>query len=297
MGNTTAKVWTVLDIIKWSENFLKQKGFENARTDAELMLMDILSLKRMDLYVNFDRPLTQKERDQMKGYILRRAAQEPVQYITGNTFFMGLPFKVNTDVLIPRFDTEILIDTVLKSIKQYWPNEQLLIIDVGTGSGAIAVALAKYTSAEVIGLDISAQALALAQENAVLNKLAERIEFIESDLLTEIIKRNIDKKILIVSNPPYVTLEEYQQLPVEISKHEPKQALIAQDNGLEYYKKISSQALLLSDKVKGIFFEIGSTQGGAVRKILEEGFQKQVYVVKDLGGNERVVYTICGRGN
>lgn len=292
MADNSAKVWTVLEIIKWSENFLKTKGFDNPRTDAELMLMDVLNMKRMDLYVNFDRPLEKGEREKMKAYILRRAAQEPVQYITGNTFFMGLPFKVTPDVLIPRFDTEVLIETVLKNISQYWKAEPLTIIDIGTGSGAIAVALAKFTTAKIIAVDISAQALSLAEENARYNGLAERIEFVKSDLLTGLAGRDYPEKVIIVSNPPYVTPEEYEKLPKEIKDHEPKQALLAGCNGLEYYQKIVEQMQNFTGKICGCFFEIGCAQGAAVKELLEKYLKNPANMVKDIGRNDRVVYTI-----
>lgn len=284
----TLQRWTILDILKWSEQFLKDKGFAYARSEAEQLLMAVLKLPRVQLYVQFERPLSLEERALYKQYILRRAKHEPVQYITNIAYFMGLEFYVDPRVLIPRFDTETLLETVVSVARR--SAEPLTIIDVGTGSGCLALGLKKFLpEATVLGLDLSPEALAVARKNAERHQL--QVEFLESDLLESLVHRDISGKLFIVSNPPYIAPHEYAALDKEVRDHEPRQALVAEDNGLYFYQNIVRQAALF-ENCSGIFFEVGYTQALAVQKLLQARFPQETQVVRDIGGKERVVYTV-----
>jgi release factor glutamine methyltransferase len=287
----SADIWTILKILKWSENFLQEKGVAAAKHDAEYLLAFALSCQRLDLYLRFDQPLPSSERAAYKKLLLRRANREPLQYITGEAWFMSEKFKVSLHTLIPRYDTEILAETVLRYL-----DRTDLIVDIGAGSGVLAVIFAKRGK-KVLALDISPEALSVARENAATHQVTDKIEFISADLLTGV---NISPahSVFLVSNPPYISPAEYAALEPEVREHEPCLALLAQNDGLEFYQKILAQsgtALAQSGAapdLKGVFFEVGHQQAGAVAKLLQDRFQIPAQIVRDLGGKERVVYTL-----
>lgn len=286
----TAKVWTILEVLKWSENFLKEKGLADARSDAEQLLMAAMQLDRLAIYTRFDQALSETERSKYREYILRRSRQEPVQYITGFTYFMGLKLQVNKDVLIPRTDTEVLVESVVNNLKV--KDEPLTIIDIGTGSGAIAISIAKFSkAAKVIALDVSEAALELAKKNAEANKVEDRIEFLKSNLLEELIHRHIEDNVVIVANPPYITSQDFKTLPSEIKNYEPKNALWGGTDGLRFYRAIIDQAVIFHN-LKGVFFEVGYNQSSQLKTMLETKFRSAAEVQRDLGGIPRVVYTL-----
>ncbi|MDR2431770.1 MAG: peptide chain release factor N(5)-glutamine methyltransferase [Candidatus Margulisbacteria bacterium] len=283
------KLWTILDILKWSENFLREKGIPSPRHDAEALLGFVLDLPRLELYLRFDQPLSAAERGKYKTFLRRRARREPLQYITGAAYFLGEKFKTAQDVLIPRYDTEILAETVLKTLAD---NARIKrIIDVGCGSGILPVILAKKTGLKIYALDIADAALELARENAAAHGVADRIEFLRSDLLAALIHRPAEE-VFLVSNPPYISPAEYLTLEPEVRDYEPKNALLAEDEGLFFYKKILAQSVMLGEKLKGVFFEVGFKQAGAVSGLLRKRFGAEVFTVLDIGGKARVVYTL-----
>ena len=295
MTTESEKTWTILDVLKWSENFLAQKGVASPKHDAEILLSFVLGLPRLELYLHFDKPLTLAERQKYKELLRRRAAREPVQYITGEAWFMGQCFRTARDVLIPRYDTEILAETVLQQLAKH--PEVTAVADIGTGSGILPVIFAqKTTLAKIYALDISPAALALAKQNALAHNVAEKIEFLESDLLAALIHQPIDN-IFLVANPPYVSPAEYLQLAPEVKDYEPRLALLAEDDGLFFYKKILAQSALFGGQLRGVFFEVGWQQSAAVSELLRKRFDAPVEIVRDLGGNSRVVYTLLGAGD
>lgn len=282
-----------MEVLKWSEEFLGRQGLSSPRSDAEQLLMAVLQVERIFLYTNHDRPLSDSERASYREYILRRAKHEPIQYIAGCTYFMGLKFLVNKDVLIPRPDTETLVETLITTIKNKYAEQKLTIIDIGTGSGAIAVSLAKFLPAvKVIALDNSAAALALAKRNAELNKTDKNIEFINSDILEKVIHQQIDNKVFLVSNPPYVDRIDMKGLPAEVVKYEPHNALYGGEDGLKFYRSIIDQGVIFGSQLAGIFFEVGYDQAERVKKMLGDKFRSSIEVRADLGGILRVVYTL-----
>ena len=225
--------WRVVDIIKTSADFLEKKGVPDARLDAEILLGHVLNKNRLELYLFFDRPMGKEEMDIYREYIRRRGTREPLQHIVAETGFMNLILKTTSAALIPRPETEILVEkTLTLDIK---PSARIL--DIGTGSGCIAIALAQsLEDVKVLGIDISTDALALAKENAVLNET--QVVFQEIDILTSLPK--IDERFdVVVSNPPYIALSEKDQLQTEVAQFDPEQALFDGGDGLSFYHRFA----------------------------------------------------------
>ncbi|MCL5031281.1 MAG: peptide chain release factor N(5)-glutamine methyltransferase [Bacteroidetes bacterium] len=278
---------TVLESINLSTEYLKNKGIESPRINAELLLAKILNCKRLELYLSFDRPLVENEVTQYREYIKRRSSFEPLQYIIGSVEFYGLEFKVNRSVLIPRQETEILVETI---IKEYQNQNGLKILDIGTGSGIIAVCLAKYLpSAKVIAIDSSSEAIKVAKENAELNQLNENITFIDSEFM-KYKNENENEFDVIVSNPPYISSDEFQDLQPELRIYEPRQALTDESNGLSFYKTITKKGKLLLKKNGKVFFEVGQNQSLAVKEILVKEHYSEIQIQKDYLSIDRVIY-------
>lgn len=226
---------TVLEAINLSTNYLKNKGIDSPRINAELLLAKVLNCKRLDLYLSFDRPLVENELIIYRDFIKRRSKNEPLQYIVGSVEFYGLVFVVNSFVLIPRQETEILVETIINANKD---RNNLKILDVGTGSGIIAICLAKYLNqAQVFAIDSSADALAVAKENAIANGVEEKINFIQHDINIDGINLGNDFDI-VVSNPPYISNEEYPKLQPELRVYEPRIALTDDSDGFSFLKQL-----------------------------------------------------------
>lgn len=293
---TEKKKWNVNELLDWSIGYLSEKQFENPRLNVEWLLCHTLGCKRIDLYANYDRPLDKKELEEFKSILLRRINHEPLQYITGETEFMGLTFKVNPDVLIPRPDTELLVEKTLDLCKHNG-YEKVYILDIGTGSGALCVSLAffleKYNIPySITALDISEKALTLAQQNANRIVGEGKINFIFGNILEENSASELFHSFdVIVCNPPYISDKEFALLPKEVRDHEPKLALKADDNGLVFYKHIVgvAQSFFRSNLTqKHVLFEVSYNQAEDVKKMLEErGFETKVF--KDYHQIDRVV--------
>ncbi|MEJ2614269.1 MAG: peptide chain release factor N(5)-glutamine methyltransferase [Ignavibacteriaceae bacterium] len=278
---------TVLESIKLSTEYLQKKGVESPRTNAELLLADILNCKRLDLYLKFDQPLKVEEINIYREYISRRGKFEPLQYITGSVEFFGLEFKVNRSVLIPRPETEILVETVINSLEK---EENIDILDIGTGSGNIAVSIAKnLPNAKISAIDNSSEALRVAEENAKLNSVEDRIHFMNDSILNGVIY-SAKKYDIIVSNPPYISVDEFQNLQPELKVYEPRTALTDEGDGFSFFRIISSKTKHVLKKQGKLFFEIGKDQYKQVEKILIENDFKNVTVKKDYLNIERVIY-------
>ena len=280
----------IKELLKRSDQFLAERGIESSRLDVEVLMADLLDMERINLYVKYDYPLKSSEIDSYREMIKKRAQRIPVAYITEKKEFMSLEFKVKEGVLIPRPDTENLVETVIEYCRQN-QLQQPQIIDVGTGSGAIAVSLAHYLSeAKVVGVDLSAQALKVARENMQKHELSERMSILKSDLLAEFIKREIRGIDIIVSNPPYISEAEMEKLPPEVKK-EPETALEAGEDGLAYYRRLIPQAEKVLKKGGKLFLEIGYQQAEAVKNIFNEHWSA-VEVKKDYSENDRIVSAI-----
>lgn len=243
--------WTVLELLTWTTDFFKRHGIDSARLDAEVLLAHALRTERLRLYVDYEKPVLPEERDRFRGLVQRRAKERvPVSQLLGQREFWSLPLKVTGDVLTPRPETETLVEWALTRATAAGRNPQLAgqvadstekirILDVGTGSGAIALALAKELAhAEVTGTDCSTAALQIATENADDLRMGERIRWLQGDLFEPVANEVFD---VIVSNPPYVARRDEATLPPELS-HEPEQALFAGPDGLDVIRRLVAEA-------------------------------------------------------
>lgn len=276
-----SETWTVLKVLQWTTGYLRQAGVENGRLDGELLLAAALGLDRVGLYLNYDRPMAPAELESFREFVKRRARREPLQYILGTAEFWSLPFKVTPAVLIPRADTEILVEEALKRARG-----ASAILDVGTGSGAIAVAMAhELPEAQVVAIDCSPQALAVARNNAVLNGVDGRISLREGDLFA----LEPGEYDLVLSNPPYIPAADIPALMPEVRDHEPRGALVGGDDGLEAYRALARQVpTLLKDK-GWLLVEVGIGQAEAVAILLETAGLTNIEVRADYAGISRVV--------
>ena len=279
---------TVLESIKLSAEYLAKKGIESPRINAELLLAHILNCKRLDLYLTFDRPLSDEEIKLYRSFLERRGKCEPLQYIVGSVEFYGLQFKVNSSVLIPRPETEILVETI---IENYRAKGQVKILDIGTGSGNIAVSLAhNLPEAVITGTDICEKALGLAQENSLLNNTGGQINFLLNDILSnDIGQKDFD---IVVSNPPYVPANEYNGLRPELRVYEPRHALTDNSDGLNYYRVITARAASLLKPGGRLYFEMGKGQAEEVKKIFKENNVTSIVIKNDYLNIERVIYGV-----
>jgi release factor glutamine methyltransferase len=278
------EVWTSLKLIHWTADFFEKKGIPNPRLDAELLLAHLLKCKRIDLYTAHEKKIPEKDLAKYKELIRRRAAREPLQYITGETEFWGLPIKVTPEVLIPRPETELLVEEALKV-----PGSKL-ILDIGTGSGCIAVALAKNLSdARIVATDISKEAIETARENAGLHGVADRIEFVLANIapwrVFEAEGRRFD---LIVSNPPYIPSDEFPNLQPEVRDFEPRKALDGGLDGLEVIRRILEEAPGFLRPGGLLLLEIGEGEADLLQNLKTETLLLQGFK-KDYGGVERIL--------
>lgn len=280
-----------MEMVRWTEGYLRERGFENPRLNAELLLAGTLRLKRLDLYLQFDRPLTPEELAEFKVRLRRRAKREPLQYIEGEAAFRDLVLRVDRRVLIPRSETEILVDTVLAWARG---REGLHALDVGTGSGAIALSLAtEGPFARVAATDVSADALEVARANHAAAAPASPVEFHHGPVYAPVRGQSFD---VVVSNPPYVGEAERDSLGAEVRDWEPALALFAGDAGLDVIREIVSGAPEMLRPGGLLALEIGWRQAEAVSELIRaaDGLTEPV-VRRDLEGRDRIV--TAERGN
>lgn len=273
---------TVSELLQLSASFLSQKGIERSRRIAEELLASVLSLKRIDLYVQYDRPVEPSEIDRMREAVRRCAKHEPVEYVVGVVEFLDCLLRVDSRVLIPRQETEILADLILREA----PAAPLVCWDLCTGSGCLGIALKKRRPAWSVALsDISAEALAVARLNA--QACGVDVEVVQGDLLAPFAGRVAD---LIVSNPPYISKREYLNLAPSVRDYEPELALVGGERGSEMYERLACE--LPSRLVSGgkVFLEIGAHQGAVVEQIFAAGPWRARAIKKDWAGHDRFFF-------
>lgn len=276
---------TVLDVLQRSTDFLNRHGISNARRQAEYVISDALGLKRLQLYSEFDRPLVDAELEKCRERILRRSHKEPVQYIHGEIDFHDCCFKVTPAALIPRQETEILVDKIATSLaKQDLAGKVLW--DVCCGTGCIGIALKKrFPELQVVLSDTSSEALTLARENSLLNQVD--VSFMQGDLLSPFLGRRAH---FFVCNPPYVTAKEYEELDDEVRLFEPRLALVGGETGLEFYERLAKELPQFLEPSSQIWFEIGCEQGGALMNLFSDSYWKGVRVEQDWSGKDRFFF-------
>ena len=286
----TKQSWTILSLLTWSTEYLQEKHFENPRLNVELLLSHSLNITRVQLYVQFEKPLTETELANFKKLFQRRLQHEPLQYIIGETEFYGLKFFVDERVLIPRPETEILIEEVIQQSKTFPEKEIINILDIGTGSGNIAITLAEHIlNANIIAIDISNNALDVAKENARRNEVETKVEFLCDDLFnlkSEIKNLKFD---ILVSNPPYISEEEFSFLQPEIKNYEPTIATTDNSDGLSFYRRISDLGKERLSENGMIIVEVAYNQSERVKNIFANAGYKNISTRKDYNGIERIV--------
>jgi len=280
-------VWTVGRLLTWTTEWLASRGSESPRLDAEVLLAFVRGCQRIALYTAFDVPVNDDERARFRGLVKRRGEGEPVAYLVGSKEFFSLPFGVSPAVLIPRPETEGLVIRVIDICQS--AGEQARIVDVGTGSGAIAVTLAKrMPRAAFVATDISPAALAVARDNATRHGVADRIEFVECDLLDT--PAAVGTWDVIVSNPPYVREDEFDALPRDVRLHEPRTALVSGPTGVEVIGRLAAAAAKTLAPGGWLLVEVGpSTATAAEQVIAAHAELVPEPTLKDLAGLPRIV--------
>lgn len=289
--------WTITKILNWCADYFKSKGIDSARLDAELLLAHVLKLTRMQLYLNFDRPLGASELASFKEFVKRRAQREPVAYMTGEKEFWSRAFHVEKGVLVPRPDTEVLIEAVLERLKGR--DGELAGFELGTGSGCVAVTLlAEIPALKMTAVEISETAGRVTLANAERHGVAERLCLIHEDF-TQSIPFSPREKVptgrmrgsfdFIVSNPPYIAENEFPTLPPDVRDFEPREALDGGKDGLDFYRLLATFSQHALQPEGFIAVEIGETQGAAVSEIFRNAGLAQTAVKKDYAGLDRVV--------
>ena len=283
---------TVLEVIQKSADFLAKRGVDSPRLQVELLLAHLLKMPRMKLYLNFERPLTPAELDSLRDLVKRRGQREPLQHITGSTSFCGLEIAVNCHVLVPRPETELLAELgwLFLSTLNSQPTTAL---DFGTGSGCLAIALAaKCPAAHVTALEISTAALIVARQNAASHKVASRIQFVQGDGFAALdstwegrhvgdpnsatATRRPSQFDLIVSNPPYIASAEIATLAPEVRDHEPRTALDGGADGLDFYRRLASDAAAFLNPGGKLMLEFGDGQADELQMV----FTAQKWIVE-----------------
>jgi len=275
------EVWTTLKVLGWTKEFLAARGVENSRLEAEWLLCAATGMDRVGLYLNYDKPLLDKELAAYRSMVARRAKREPLQHILGSQEFCGLDFEVSADVLIPRHDTELLVSQAVALMPDAGS-----ILDIGTGSGCVAVALAlHFPAASITAIDISEAALAVARRN--IEKHNVEVELLHGSLLEPVTGRSFD---LIVSNPPYIPTADIACLEPEVRDYDPFGALNGGTDGLDIYRILIPNAQPHLNSSGWLLLEVGQGQAAEVAQIFNEtGGYAEPFTAKDPGGIERVV--------
>ena len=277
------KIWRIIDIVEWAEIYFKEKDFDNPRLEIEWLLCALLDCNRIDIYLRFEEPLSKQQLKKLKTWISRRIKKEPFQYITGSCDFYGRDFIVNPNVLIPRPETERLIDIALNRL---YNSSELRILEVGTGSGCIAVTLGlEIPNSYIYAVDISPNALEVANINKQRQK-AENVNFLEMDILKFIPDETFD---CLISNPPYIPKEELKVLMKDVKDYEPLIALTDNSDGLIFYKKFADIASNIIKPGGYIILEVGLKDHPKLvsRLFSELGYETQLE--KDFNGDDRVI--------
>ena len=280
-GNQT---WRVIDILNWGEDYFKSKGFESPKKEIEWLLCDLLNYKRIDLYVQFEQPIHRPQLKQLREWIKRRIGREPLQYITGKTEFYGHKFNITTDVLIPRPETERVVDVALYSIGNIKTPK---VLEVGSGSGCIAIAMgAERNDALIESVDVSETAITQAEKNADLNELSN-IDFKVMDFLKEIPEGRFD---LLVSNPPYIPEKEMSETMPEVHQYEPKIALTDEGDGLTFYRRFAEVGKSLIKPGGWMVLEVGlGEHPSKAVDIFQSAGYTQLELIPDYNSDERVL--------
>jgi release factor glutamine methyltransferase len=289
---TSNDAWTIQKLLNWVTDYLATKGIESPRLSAELLLSHVLGLKRIDLYTQFNKQVPRQQLDNLHDLVKRAGLHEPVAYLTGKTEFYSLEFDITADCMIPRPETELLVQRAIEFLRARSGIQQ--VFDLCTGSGCIAVAIAKnFANARITATDISAVALEVAARNVEKHRLTEHIRLLCGDLFEPVIQQlDVSQFDLIICNPPYVSTVEYENLDKNVKGYEPESALLAGADGLDVYRRIIEKVDEFLKPGAALMLEIGYAQGPAVTELLEQtGAFAKIKIEKDSHDNDRVVTT------
>ena len=280
------KTWRVIDLIEWTTKYFKHQNIPNSRLDAELLLGHVLEKSRLQLYLSFDMPVFEEGLSEFRGLIKKRAAHAPVSYLTNEKEFLSLAFYVDSRVLIPRPETEILVETILRQ-----QSGKCRVMDMGTGSGAIAVSLAfNHPDWEIAATDMFADALDVARKNACIHGCTERITFLQGDLFAPVEPLENCRFDWIASNPPYISAIDFPTLPPEIRDYEPKSALTAGCDGLSIIRRIIAGAPQFLNPNGRLILEIGDNHSGQVQNLVQSNpAYNECQMIVDYSGRERII--------
>ena len=276
--------WRVIDLIHWAETYLKEKEFDNPRAEIEWLLCALLDCNRLNVYLRFEEPLSQSQLTILRNWVKRRLQNEPLQYITGSCDFYGRQFLINSKVLIPRPETERLVDIAIEKMNGI---NSPSILDVGTGSGCIATTLGlEIPDSKVMGVDISLDALEVANENKA-RLCSENVLFIEMDILNTLPEKLFD---LLISNPPYIPKNEMENLMKDVKDFEPVIALEDENNGFTFYKRFAEIGRTLVKPGAWFVLEVGmGDHPSMVKSIFSNSGYLNVELIKDYNGDNRVL--------
>ncbi len=301
------RIWNVKSILDWAINYFKEKNIPQSRLSAELLLSSVLNLDRINLYLNYKRVLNKEELSIYKKYILKRLQHVPIQYILKEAYFRKIKLYVDNRVLIPRPETELIVEKAFQILKGCSGNEKINILEVGTGSGAIAISIAYEIGDElnisdlswlVIATENDPKILEIAEKNAnsiLDNNKLKNMEFIKCNLVPDkdsgLFKQYQGKINMIISNPPYISEDDYNNLPREVKDYEPKSALVAGSTGLEVYKEILMKIKPYLTKSRfHILFETDPKISTSLKEMVESVLKpKQIKIEKDYNQRDRIL--------
>ena len=301
------QIWNVKNILEWAIDYFNRKDIPQPRLSAELLLSSVLDLDRINLYLNYNRILNKQELATYKKYILKRLEHTPIQYILNEAYFRKIKLYVDKEVLIPRPETELIVEKAFQILKDSLSKDKINILEIGTGSGAITISLAYEISNElklpdelweIVSTDNNPGALAIAENNArniLGNEKFNNIKFIECDIVpqesSDFFKQYINKINLVISNPPYISEKDYENLSREVKEYEPKNALLGGKTGLEVYEKILYKIKpYLCPGFCHILFEIDSAQSAPLEKLSEDIIgPAEIKIDKDYNQRERIM--------
>ncbi len=286
--------FTISSLLEKGIELLGKGDYFNPLLDAQILLMHLLDVDKIYLYTHNDEIVKEKVVEEFLELIDLRKKRYPLQYIIGKQEFMGLDFKVKEGVLVPRPDTEVLVEKIIDIVNSgyFKDKENINIVDIGTGSGAITLSLAHFLkNAFVYSVDISDIALSVAKENAKLHDLENQVKFLNGSLFEPLNDENLEGKVdILVSNPPYIPTKIIEELQTEVSTYEPKLALDGGADGLDFYRDIINKSNSFMSKISIIAFEIGHDQAGALKNLLEKnGNFENITIVTDFSGLDRVI--------
>ena len=285
--------WTIKKLLDWMVGYFEGKAIDSPRLSAEMLISFVLKMQRIELYTYFDKTVAKTDLQKMRQLVKRCAEYEPLQYLTGRCEFYSMTMKVNRDCLIPRPETELLVERAIEFLRKR--NGKQYICDLCTGSGCVAAAIAKnFENAKIIATDISDKALSVAAENVAEFNLQKKVELLCGDLFEPVISQlDVSRFDLITANPPYVSRSEMEKLENNVRKYEPPVALHGGVDGLDIYRRIIAEVDVCLKSGAALMMEIGYAQGQSIKKMLEEiNIFSEIKIEKDLNNNDRIVTAI-----